>query len=252
MGGGPRESPDGTRVHEGGRTRQGDVLREGQRAILKLGTEGRMYVVRIEEVREDALVLSAPICLGQVVCLEPGASVEVEYHRYGSMYGFQTTVQDFRPGHLPLITVMRPAEIRKVQRREHVRWPVLLPVVVAGPGGDGEVEGRAVDLSGGGLAANLPGEWEEGQEVRVRLYLHPDHLREVVEAMARVVRVWRPEIPGAEGACAARRGTPPRLRVAFEFTRIAPASREAIIRYIFARQREFLRAGLAGRDRGAG
>lgn len=243
----PRDgTADGDR-EAGGSLR--DMLQEGQRAILKLGTGGRMYVVRVEEVREDVLVLSAPIRLGQVVPVKPGTVVEVQYHRKDAMYGFHSTVREFHPGHLPLISVERPEEIRRVQRREHVRWPVCLPVTVTAPGGGTvEVEGRVLDLSGGGMAVSLPGpwEWQQGEEVRVRLYLRPDRPREAVEAWARVVRTWN-----AESSAAGGRPSPGRQRVAFEFTRIAPAAREAIIRYIFARQREFLRAGLAGRDRGA-
>lgn len=226
-----------------------EFLQEGQRVILRLGTADRMYVVRIEEVQEEALIASAPIRLGHVVAVKPGTPVEVQYHRHHTMYGFQATVLDFRPGHLPLITVTRPAEVRKVQRREHVRWPVSLPVTVIPRTGPGEVRGRAVDLSGGGLAADLPGEWEGGQEVRLQFSLRPDRPETCVEAEARVVRVWRPE--ASEGAAPAR-GIRRAPRVAFEFTRIAPSVRERIIRYIFARQREFLRLGLAGRDRGAG
>lgn len=232
-------------------------VQEGQRVILRVGTGSRVYVVRIEEVGPDVLVVSAPIRLGHVVPVKPGAEVEIQYHHDDTTYGFLTVVKDFRPGHLPLITLARPTEIRKVQRRDHVRWPVSLPVVVVVGGEieDREVTGRTVDLSGGGLAADLPGEWHEGQEVVVRLLLP----RVTVEARARVVRVWRTEapVPGRAHPLL-REGSPalrPRLvpvRVALQFTGIAPAAREAIIRYIFHRQREFLRSGHVGRDRGAG
>jgi len=102
MGRRPRDgTADGNR-EAGGALR--DMLQEGQRAILKLGTGGRMYVVRVEEVREDVLVLSAPIRLGQVVPVKPGTVVEVQYHRKDAMYGFHSTVREFHPGHLPLIS----------------------------------------------------------------------------------------------------------------------------------------------------
>jgi c-di-GMP-binding flagellar brake protein YcgR len=225
------------------------MLEEGQRAILKVGSGGHMYVVKVEEVGEDVLILSAPIRLGQVVPVRPGTGVEVQYHRKDAMYGFHTTVREFRPGHLPLISVARPEEIRRIQRREHVRWPVSLPVTVTAPGGKVELDGRVLDLSGGGMAVSLPGQrdWQQGEEVQVRLHLRPDRPGEAVEACARVVRTWNAE-PSAPG----RPPSPRRQRVALEFTRIAPSAREAIIRYIFARQREFLRAGLTGHDRGAG
>jgi len=226
-----------------------DSLREGQRAILRVGGGTRMYVVRIEEVREDALVLSAPVRLGHVVPVKPGTEVEMQYHQDDTMYGFHTRVEDFRPGHLPLITVARPTQIRTVQRREHVRWPVSLKVVIAVADGEREVAGRAVDLSGGGLAADLPGEWQEGQEVRVRLCLSA---REIVEAGGRVVRVVRPPAPAAPTRYGWRNTVLRPARVAFEFTCITPGAREAIIRYIFSRQRQFLRSGHVGRDWGAG
>jgi len=247
MGYRPRDGTAGRDREGGGALRH--MPEEGQRAILKLGTGGRMYVVRVEEVRGDALILSAPIRLGQVVPVRPGTVVEVQYHRNDAMYGFHSTVREFHPGHLPLISVARPEEIRRVQRREYVRWPVSLPVTVTVPGGADGVEGRVLDLSGGGMAVSLPAgrEWQQGEEVQVRLQLCPDRPGEVVEARARVVRAWN-----AEASAPARPSAPRRQRVALEFTDIAPAAREAIIRYIFARQREFLRAGLAGHDRGAG
>lgn len=226
-------------------------LHEGQRAILRPLGSGRLYAVRVEEVREDAVVLSGYLCAGQVAAVAPGTAVEVQYHRRQTVCGFQATVLDCRPGRLPLVTVSRPAEVREVQRREYVRWPVSLPLVVSPVAEGTPVRGRVVDLSGGGLAAEVPGEWEVGLEVRLHFGLGPG--RPEARAEARVVRVagGGTAEQGAAGHGAVRRvrRVP---RVAFEFTRIEPAERERIIRYIFDRQREFLRLGTAGRDRGAG
>lgn len=220
-----------------------DLLQAGQRAILKMGGGGHLYVVRIERVDDDQLVVSVPVPRGWAHPVEKGTRVQIEFHRRGKMYWFQTTVEDRQPG-FPLLSLRLapPAEIHQVQRREHVRWSVSLPVVVECAGG-GEVWGRAVDLSGGGLAADLPGQWQQGQEVRVRLSLRADGLQQV-DVVARVVRVSEPEEPGPGGGVRT-------LRVALEFTRITPAAREAIIRYVFRRQREFLRSGLAGWRGGA-
>ena len=79
------------------------------------------------------------------------------------------------------------------------------------------------------MAALLPRGWEPGQVVQVELEL-PQH---VVTAAARIVRSQ----PGPPGM--------PLFHVAMEFTSLEEPDRERIIRYVFARQREFLRSGMA-------
>jgi len=209
------------------------MVQEGQRAILQVGSSGRLYVVRVEEIREDAVVVGAPIRLGQVILIKPGTRVDLLFQKAGSMYGFTSTVKRFRGGAIPFVDLEPGGEIHKVQRRDHVRWPVSVPVCVVDPDSRMRVSGYTQDLSGGGLAMVLPVAWEEGKELSLELELP----KGLVTARVKVVRSCRKE--GAVGD---------RHVVAVTFADIQPAHREQIIKYVFARQREFLRLGLVARE----
>jgi hypothetical protein len=106
------------------------------------------------------------------------------------------------------------------QRREFVRVPALQSVVLGDDIGSITLDGKAIDLSGGGMLLSASDRLELDAVVRFRLSLGAG-VREI-EGRARVVRA------DEEG------------RRALVFEEISQTDRERLIHFVFARQREAL------------
>jgi hypothetical protein len=119
------------------------------------------------------------------------------------------------------------------QRREFVRVPALQSVVLGDDAGSVRIDGRAIDLSGGGMLLSGGDRLELDSVVRFRLHLAVG-VRDI-EGHARVVRA------DDEG------------RRALVFEQIDPDDRQRLIHFVFERQREALaKGGRASRRRRAG
>lgn len=199
--------------------------REGQRVLLRASSAKEFFVARLEEADQKTLAVSAPLRKGQWERFRPGTEVEVQYFGPGGGYWFVTVVEEFQDGRVPLLRLRYPREVHRAQRRSYVRWSAALPLTLIDPEEGTPVSGRTVDLSGGGMAALLPRTWAAGKELEAELELPG----EIIAAQVRVMRSQ--PVPGGH-------------RVALSFIAIAETDRESIIRYLFARQREFLRSGL--------
>jgi hypothetical protein len=106
------------------------------------------------------------------------------------------------------------------QRREFVRVPALQSVILGDEVGSVRIDGKAIDLSGGGMLLGGGDRLELDSVVRFRLSLGagtPD-----IEGRARVVRA------DDEG------------RRALVFEEIDPDERQRLIHFVFERQREAL------------
>jgi hypothetical protein len=119
-----------------------------------------------------------------------------------------------------LVRFVVSAEPEVTQRREFVRVPSVQNVVLGGEPGTGKIDGKAIDLSGGGMLLSGAAGLELDSLVRFRLNLGagaPD-----IEGQARVVR------SDEEG------------RRALVFEHISEDDRQRLIHFVFERQREAL------------
>ena len=106
------------------------------------------------------------------------------------------------------------------QRREFVRVPSVQSVVLGAEPGSARIDGKAIDLSGGGMLLSGADGLEPDSLVRFRLSLDPE-VRDI-EGCARVVRA------DEEG------------RRALVFEQISPDDRQRLIHFVFERQRQAL------------
>lgn len=195
-----------------------------------------VYHSRIEEVREDTLVLAMPIKRRKVVLLPEGLQIIVGIVRGGISYSFESTILRRIRSHLPLLVINKPGEARKRQRRAWVRVPAVLDfsyALVNLEEADKELEfyrAQTLDISGGGLMFAADHSFSPGDRLKIILELPPG---EKLRLEARVVRVvanpseaWR------------------RFSIGVEFTEIRERDRDRIVRWVFERQRELIKRGL--------
>jgi PilZ domain-containing protein len=112
------------------------------------------------------------------------------------------------------------AEPEVTQRREFFRVPSVQNVVLGGEAGTAKIDGKAIDLSGGGMLLSGAGGLELDSVVRFSLDLGEGAPE--IEGKARVVR------SDEEG------------RRALVFEQISKDDRQRLIHFVFERQREAL------------
>lgn len=212
-----------------------DGLQIGQRIQLKSATsEDEWYPSRVEDLTEATVVVGAPLKGGAVVLFPVGGALDCQYAKDDAFYSFHTTVLERRRHPLPVLVLRRPDAVRRLQRRQMYRLPVVLPVVYKPVGSEEAHKGNTVDLSGGGLCLASDQRLERGTELELSFSM-PDGCE--ITGRGRVVLVNE----GRDGQ------GPPRYLHGVAFQELPEAVQERIVSFIFAEQRERRRrqAGLA-------
>jgi c-di-GMP-binding flagellar brake protein YcgR len=164
--------------------------------------------------------------------LRVGEPLRIHFFLEGHYYRFDTVVVERVQNPLPLLAVLKPAEIHEVQRRRWVRIPISLPVKFQlEHSTEAEIyEGQTIDISGGGIQYRSETALEPGTIIHLCLDLPR---REPICCKARVLRFEEDsELKGQEA------------RIVVEFVDISEGQRDRIMNFIFEKQREWIRKGL--------
>lgn len=222
--------------------------------IMQIEIDDEIYLSRIHRVTDDHIVIDAPLSRGRIVSMEVGSRLKAWLIADTALYEFYAEVEDKDMGHLPTITLERPKESRRIQRRNYVRLPVRLLVhftyaeeledIVAAEGNRGEqpnlfpdsgqvsfYAGYTRDLSGGGLSLETNVDLEREQRIYLQVFLPDD--REV-RMQGVVIRVG--DYLTGKKIITREYGV--------AFYRVDEKERDKIIRYIFEEQRERRQRGL--------
>jgi c-di-GMP-binding flagellar brake protein YcgR len=199
-------------------------------AIQKVSSDdNEFYSSYIAAMEDDTISLATPMHGGSLVLFRVGEEIRV--YTWPFMFVTEVLERCFVPH--PLIIVRRPRVFTKNQRREFVRLDLSLPIIVrelksglAEPIGEEEVQTHTIDISGGGALLVYPKELPAGTWLELSVFLP-----EEVKCRAQVCRIEHND-------------TPKKVRLAVEFTDIAPSDQDKIIALIFRRQRELRRRGL--------
>lgn len=191
-----------------------------------------VFPSRIEEITSEVIYLGIPIRFGVLVPVQVGDKITVNYIHDQEAYCFKTRVLGRKREPLPVLVAELPREIIKIQRRNHVRLEISLPVYLRALEEKSTISaGRTIDISGGGILLVTSAEWPRAQDlIWLRIELPR---REPVICKARVVRTNRRQVRGVN-----------RYYIACQFEDIREGQRDLIVGFIFARQRELIRRGL--------
>lgn len=165
-----------------------------------------------------------------------------------ALYRFCAPVRDVqvdirKPGQR-LLVVERPTWMARVQRRQHVRTPIQLPVAFERTGEEGSnqpriaLPGTVLELSAGGFQANIGGVHSLGEADTLLRAFPPGTVLRVRLAspglaesplLARVRLSGKAVVRGGIG-----------VRVACEFLPMASWEQDLLIQYVFRAQRDWL------------
>ncbi len=192
--------------------------------VSDLGDRPQRLSTRILEVGPKGFAVFRPMENGSPIPV--GARVAITFPLGNAIWTLDCPVQATISMRIDL-GYPDPDHIRRVQRREHLRVAMTMPMdyQLALDGKFGrERQGLLQDLSGGGCLLLLNEEVHYGAVLRVHLSMEQYGLMEV---MGRVVR----STPGER-----RRGG--RWQVAVEFYPIAERDRDRLVKFVFNKHRE--------------
>lgn len=158
---------------------------------IQNGCGSRLYLSRIADKNDRTLSIDTPKCEDRPIQVPPRTSVKVGLAARDAFYSFTTYV--LRNANQPESTIVleKPSVIYRVQRREHARNELRMPILYA-PIGDEEIgdarytAGEVRDLSLGGACIVVPEELLPGE--MIRLVIRPKSEKNKIMTTACVVR----------------------------------------------------------------
>lgn len=211
-------------------------LKVNQRVEMSVVDTQEKYFSRVEDVKDEGIIVAAPVKQGQVVPIAAGTALNVTILGENDMYNFQTQVlARGQLGPVPVVTLMKPDNMKKVQRRNFFRVEASLPCSfrilpeVTAMSMDPFIDARLMDISGGG--AMVVTEHPVVREMILELSISLPQ-NQIVPAVTKVVFV-------KEG-----KGGDKKRELATVFLVIEEPDREKIIKFVFKRQQELRRKEL--------
>lgn len=220
------------------------MLQLNQRIELevKSGDYAGNYLSRVEEIGENDIRIAIPVEKGTIIPLRLKTPVTVTIVGKDAVYSANTFIIGRFNDSLPLLVLLKPAEFRRIQRRNYVRIDANLPtqikVVNESEEDENIIPAHSRNISGGGMMLTVENQNLGAVKISIGTILDiaveiPD-IYEPVKAIGRVVRSDRQK--SASGT--------EELIIGVNFTALEEKDREDIISYVFRRQRELRKLGL--------
>lgn len=191
--------------------------------------EKNWYASSVQDIDRNSFSISIPTLGASPLILKPGEQVNIAFVLEMSRFEFETKVIGRRYDNIPLYVMALPKRYVRVQLREFVRIPVILEVKYAVLPDDGKQPTfnicSSLDLSGGGMKLLLEEKYPESDKLILRFTLPFKTCAEEIEAVGRVVRVWRE----TESTL---------YQTAVKFERISRKQQDLIVRFILMKMSE--------------
>lgn len=211
-----------------------DKLRINQLIEIELseGDKSEYLPSRIEEIKDNYLYVSMPMRKGTLLPMRIGQEIRVLMRHKNGMVGFLTRVVGRKREPIPYLIITKPERIVPVnQKREYVRLNVSLPVrfrVIDEEEAQIE-EGVTIDISAGGALVSTRAEVKAGQKMEIEIVLSPGN---IFSCQAHAIRTFE------------KRANENAIWVAVEYNDISEADRDRIFKFIFEKQREWIKKGI--------
>ncbi|HZK42813.1 MAG TPA: flagellar brake domain-containing protein [Syntrophomonadaceae bacterium] len=185
---------------------------------------------RVEGKTNEFLYLAIPIRRGELIPLRKGSEIKVVFTHEKNTYSFTTLIMERQREPIPVLKVHKPENLVRIQRRSYVRLLLNLEATFSVLPDQTEHKGTTLDVSGGGVLLITKTELEKGQILDFRLDI-PEN--DPIYCKAEVIRVLDIAKTSFEDS-----------KVAIKFLDIHEAKRDQIFKYIFKKEREWIRKGL--------
>jgi c-di-GMP-binding flagellar brake protein YcgR len=204
-------------------------------AVGSMGEQRKMYRSRIEEVRQERLIIAWPTENGARIPIQKDERLQISIVRKGLIYGFDAAVVALELAPLALITIHPQGPPEFIERREDVRIPVRLPLTIGAkvvsissyreaPRDGAVIRTHTLTLSAGGLTFTHNTSLAPGSPYDISLALPDDPVPLSLEAT--VVRS-DPLPDEGRGRC---------YEIGLAYLRVSEHTRSRIVRYVFKAQ----------------
>lgn len=154
---------------------------------LEILIDEKYFKSNIQDITEDYIAISIPINSGEYLPLSKGDIIEVLYYEEKNLYKFKSSVIGRKFENIPILLILKPKEIKKIQRRKYVRVPLIRNVKYKNlkreprinPSTIDESEytkAILVDLSGGGMRIKVPEEIKINDFIMVSLTVNKENI----------------------------------------------------------------------------
>ncbi len=201
--------------------------------LLDKGKKNERFFSKIEAMQDDeTFTISRPVNKRGFAHISKGQPINIIYFRKESAYAFDAEVNDMiESGKTITFIVSATSKKYKLQRRDYFRLPIMVTAMVSF-----EFQGEnmteifdTVDISGGGLKIMSLRKMKMGSKV---------------ELFIRIRGIESEKITGTVVRCMHSAKVSELYDIGIQFTDIKFKVRQAIIRYVFRKQRELIRRGL--------
>jgi len=142
-------------------------IRDRVELHVPAGESVAIFTVRVQEITNDGVIIDRPIIEQRLMPAPPGKSVDIYFQRQDATYRFASKIlSESVLDRLPVLLIQKPKEIERIQRREHFRLDIDLPIrlrLLRSAGGEiisPYIKGKIINLSAGGVkfSAEMPDE----------------------------------------------------------------------------------------------
>lgn len=207
-----------------------EILRVTQKLDVideELGTLPKdVFFSRVEDLGPRSLFITPPFRRGFYLAPRIGRVIIVRVVANKVPYLFETKLLNYISDQIPLWEVAQPDRFEKIQLRADVRLEVGLKIgleVLASKDEKKIIRTLTRDLSAGGVQVVLPHYLPVGAMVKVNVVLDPEFS---FEAQGIIIHLLPPSPPVD------------RHFAGIKFMEVDPATKQRIVRFIFARQAE--------------
>ncbi len=192
--------------------------------------EKNILNAQLIDLREKDIYISTPIYKRKRCFLSNGQNVSVFFYRDTAVYQFYAEVIKQVYTNITAFIIRPTSELYRIQRREHYRLPIVINVILEKRQNDKIHRLKCVtkDLSGGGIKAICNEKLEEGENVKIKLYLYKN---DRIILNGKVIRVIKNTITNC-------------YELGIRFDTISQSNEDKIYAFVFKKQCLFRKKGL--------
>lgn len=192
--------------------------------------ENNILSSQIIDLRGKYLHISTPVYKGKKYFLHEGQKISIFFYRDEGAYQFYAEVIEQTKANITTFIIKPIGEIQRIQRRNYYRLPVVKNVVLEKQHNDKLLKLQCVskDLSGGGIKVICNDELEQGENVKIDLYLYENQSITIDGEVVRTI------IDSDSGG----------YEVGIRFKEINQTNEDKIFAFIFEKQRLLRKKGL--------
>ncbi len=148
-----------------------DIVKVGE--LFELNINGKGYKTKLQDIHEDYFVVLNPTERGTPVEVEQDDIVNVRFYRPAGVFEFDALMRErFIKGKLQLCKLKLISDLRKLQRRQSYRLPIVLRVTLWREGDEqNKYKAKTVDISEHGILLTCFEAFKKGTKLFAKINL---------------------------------------------------------------------------------